>query len=185
MAHFAKIDQNNKVIDVVVINNNDILDEHGNESEAKGIEFCKSLFGANTNWVQTSYNGNFRRRYAAIGSHYDSDRDAFINRKPYPSWILNETTLKWEEPIPFPNDGKVYIWDESTVSWGSVPKPFPSWIPNETCREWIPPIPRPSLPPTPPFIYKWDEETISWVEDVKPLNKDKILNIFLNYAAID
>jgi hypothetical protein len=75
MAHFAQLDGSNKVVNVIVVANEDILDETGNESEAVGIAFCKNLFGQN--WVQTSYNNNFRGKYAGIGDIYDSEEDVF------------------------------------------------------------------------------------------------------------
>lgn len=78
MAHFAKLDENNKVIEVIVVSNQDILDENGNESEEIGIEFCKMIQGQNTNWKQTSYNNTFRGRYAGIGMYYDEINDEFI-----------------------------------------------------------------------------------------------------------
>lgn len=95
MAHFAKLDESNKVTEVIVVHNNELLD-NGVESEAKGIQFCQSLFGGN--WVQTSYNGNIRKNYAGIGYTYDSVRDAFIPPKPVEGdWILNENTCLWEQ----------------------------------------------------------------------------------------
>jgi hypothetical protein len=78
MAHFAKLDENNKVIEVIVVSNQDILDENGNESEGIGIEFCRMIQGPNTNWRQTSYNNTFRGRYAGIGMYYDEINDEFI-----------------------------------------------------------------------------------------------------------
>ena len=84
------------------------------------MAFCKSLFGWNTNWVQTSYNGNIRKNYAGIGYTYDAGRDAFIAPKPFPSWVLNEDNCIWEAPTPKPNDGKFYSWDEATTSWVEV-----------------------------------------------------------------
>jgi hypothetical protein len=78
MAHFAKLDENNKVIEVIVVSNDDILDENGNESEEVGIKFCRMIQGENTNWKQTSYNGNFREKYAGIGMYYDQMEDKFI-----------------------------------------------------------------------------------------------------------
>jgi len=78
MAHFAELDENNIVIRVIVVSNNELLDEQGQESEIKGIAFCKSLFGENTIWKQTSYNGNFRNQFAGIGNIYNSETDAFI-----------------------------------------------------------------------------------------------------------
>ncbi len=94
MAHFAQLDESNNVLQVIVVNNNELLD-NGIESEAKGIEFCQSLFGGN--WVQTSYNNNFRKNYAGIGYYYDETRDAFIPPKPLGNWLLNEDTCRWEE----------------------------------------------------------------------------------------
>ena len=120
MAHFTQLDENNVVVQVIVVHNNELIAPDGTESEYKGIEFCKSLFGANTRWVQTSYNGNFRRRYAGIGGSYDEARDAFLHAKPYLSWLLNETTLEWNSPIPYPSNGKRYVWNEETTSWVQV-----------------------------------------------------------------
>jgi hypothetical protein len=117
MAHFAKIDNNNIVINIIVVHNNELLDQGGNEIEQKGIDFCKSLFGQDTNWIQTSYNGNFRKNYAGIGFTYDETRDAFIAPKPYNSWILNTDNCRWEAPIPMPTDGKLYKWSEETLTW--------------------------------------------------------------------
>lgn len=117
MAHFAELNVYNLVQQVLVVSNSDIVDTNGVESEEIGIGFLKKLFGANTTWKQTSYNGNFRKNYAGIGYTYDEQRDAFIPPKPYPSWTLNEDTCLWESPIPYPNDGNHYIWDEETLSW--------------------------------------------------------------------
>ena len=98
MAHFVELDQNNIVLRVIVVSN-EILLEDGQESEIKGIQFCKQLFGEDTVWLQTSYNGNRRKNYAGIGYSYDEQRDAFIPPKPFSDWILNENTLNWEPPI--------------------------------------------------------------------------------------
>ena len=114
MAHFAKI-KNNLVTQIIVVDNSDILDESNNESEALGIKICQDLLGGT--WVQTSYNGNIRKNYAGIGYTYDSTRDAFIDPSPYASWVLNETTCKYEAPIAYPSDGKHYKWNEETTSW--------------------------------------------------------------------
>ena len=121
MAHFAQIDTNNIVINIIVVHNNELLDQNDNEVEQKGIDFCKSLFGQDTNWIQTSYNGNFRKNYAGIGYTYDQQRDAFISPKPYNSWILNTDTCRWEAPIPMPTteleENQCYSWNESIVNW--------------------------------------------------------------------
>jgi hypothetical protein len=113
MAHFAELDETNIVKQVIVVNNNELLVD-GVESETKGIEFCQSLFGGN--WVQTSYNGNFRKNYAGIGFIYDPVLDAFYAPQPYPSWTLDENAI-WQAPIPMPEDGKIYYWDEATLNW--------------------------------------------------------------------
>jgi hypothetical protein len=115
MAHFAQIDENNVVVHVIVVHNNECLDADGVENEAVGAEFCARLFGGN--WKQTSYNGNKRKNYAGIGYTYDAERDAFILPKPLPSWVLNEDTCQWTAPVPMPDDGKLYEWDEETQSW--------------------------------------------------------------------
>ena len=121
MAHFAQLDNDN-VINIIVVHNNELLDQDGNEVEQKGIDFCKSLFGQDTNWIQTSYNATFRKNYACGGGTYNKELDAFILPKPYDSWVLNETTCKWEAPIPTPEDGKIYMWDEDTTSWTEITK---------------------------------------------------------------
>jgi hypothetical protein len=115
MAHFAQLDENNVVLRVIVVHNNELLD-NGVESEAKGIAFCQSLFPS-TRWVQTSYNGNIRKNYAGVGFTYDSQRDAFIPPRPFPSWVLDVATCRWEAPVPYPTDGEQYAWDESLAAW--------------------------------------------------------------------
>jgi len=120
MAHFAKLNENNIVLEVHVVHNNELLDENGQESEQKGIDFLTSWSGGYTNWKQTSYNGNFRKNYAGIGYTYDSVRDAFIPPKPFNSWTLNENTCLWESPVMYPTDGNAYSWNESTLSWDKI-----------------------------------------------------------------
>lgn len=117
MAHFAEIDLNNKVIQVIVVHNNELLDENGMEQESKGSEFCRGLFGGT--WVQTSYNGTFRKNFAGAGYTYDIERDAFIPPRPFPSWLLDENTCQWISPVPVPENGN-YSWDEDTLSWISI-----------------------------------------------------------------
>ena len=114
MAHFAQIDENGVVLQVIVVNNEDILDENGQESEAIGIAFCQNLLGGD--WVQTSYNNNFRKQYASIGGKYLPEPDVFIDEPPYPSWNLDEN-FDWQAPVPYPDDGNDYIWDEGTLEW--------------------------------------------------------------------
>ncbi len=114
MAHFAKLDENNIVLEVHVVNN-DVITIDGVESEQAGIDFLNDLLNYPL-WKQTSYNGSFRKNYAGIGFIYDEERDAFIQQKPYPSWILNEETCKWESPIERPENG-ITVWDEEQVNW--------------------------------------------------------------------
>jgi len=104
MSHFAKL--NNNIVTEVIASEQDFIN-----SGAVGDSFL---------WVQTSYNGNFRKNYAAIGMTYDKARDAFIPPKLYPSWTLVEATCQWESPVAYPDDGKVYNWDESSTNWVEV-----------------------------------------------------------------
>jgi hypothetical protein len=115
MAHFAKLDESNIVTNVIAVHNNELLD-NGIESEAKGIEFCQSLFGGN--WIQTSYNGNIRGTYAGIGYSYNEAEDIFITSQPYPSWV--RTGSFWDAPTPMPTDGGMYLWVEKTGNWDAI-----------------------------------------------------------------
>jgi hypothetical protein len=117
MAHFAQL-ENNIVTQVIVVANQDILDEQGQESEQKGIDFCSNLLGGT--WKQTSYNGNIRKNYAGIGYTYDEGLDAFIAPKPYNSWLLDETTAQWKAPVDYPTDKGRYTWNETTLTWDVV-----------------------------------------------------------------
>ena len=105
MSHFAEINSDNIVQRVIVAEQNFI------NSGAVGDSF---------NWVQTSYNGNFRKNYAGTGYTYDKTRDAFIAPQPYASWTLVEATCQWEAPTAYPTDGKMYTWDEDTTAWVEV-----------------------------------------------------------------
>lgn len=113
MAHFAEIDENNVVLRVLVTDNND---PNGDE----GYQWLVDNLGGT--WVQTSYNGNFRKNYAGIGYTYDEALDAFIAPKLYDSWVLNEETAQWEAPVAMPTEG-AYTWDETTTSWVVVDIP--------------------------------------------------------------
>lgn len=148
MAHFAQLDRNNTVLQVIVIANDDILDENGNESEEVGIQFCKNLLGQDTKWAQTSYNSNFRNKYAAIGDFYDEvhqvfispgyhyneeynrvvldgssyseEFDDFILPQPHPLWWYDPERKKWRPPFPKPKDTYQYEWDESISNWKQI-----------------------------------------------------------------
>lgn len=121
MAHFAKLDANNVVTQVIVVGNKDTADASGVEKEHIGAAFCERLFGGT--WKQTSYNGTIRKNYAGIGYTYDATRDAFIPPKPFNSWVLVEETCQWKAPVDMPADAgtgeppKMYSWDEATTSW--------------------------------------------------------------------
>ena len=133
MASFAKIGLNNKVIEVLSVHNNELLDSNGVEQEVNGIDFLTKLTGWSI-WVQTSYNTiggvhnnggtPLRKNHAGIGYTYDEDRDAFIAPKPFNSWILNEDTCLWESPIARPelteeeiNNNNYYSWNEDNQTW--------------------------------------------------------------------
>lgn len=118
MAHFAELDANSRVLRVIVVANAECQDENGVEREEIGVAFCQSLFGGN--WKQTSYSGSMRKNYAGVGSRYDETRDAFIPEQPFPSWVLDEATCRWEAPAPFPDDGKLYQWDEGSLGWVEI-----------------------------------------------------------------
>lgn len=127
MAHFAEIDSNNKVIQVIVVADEDSL------TEEAGQKFIKSI-GIPGNWLQTSYNTYggqhlnggtpFRKNYAIIGMSYDEEKDAFIPEKPYPSYVLNEETCLWENPIPKPEHTETigWRWNEEALAWESFNK---------------------------------------------------------------
>jgi hypothetical protein len=118
MAHFAKLDDNNVVLEVHCVHNNELLVD-GIESEAKGIEFLVAWSGGYTNWKQTSYNGNFRKNYAGAGYTYQADIDAFVAPKPYASWIL-DANARWQPPVAKPTDEKIYSWNEESQAWVEV-----------------------------------------------------------------
>jgi hypothetical protein len=114
MSHFAKIENN--IVTQVIVAEQDVIDS--------------GLFGSPSAWVQTSYNTYggehrlggtpLRKNYAGVGYTYDSERDAFIPPKPYNSWILDEETCLWNPPVAMPTDGKIYSWNEETLSWDEV-----------------------------------------------------------------
>ena len=118
MAHFAQLNEENIVTQVIVVANQDTADKDGVENEAIGAEFCTNLLGGR--WKQTSYNGRIRKNYAGIGYKYDADLDAFIPPQPFASWVLNNDTAQWEAPVVYPTDGNRYIWNEETLTWDAV-----------------------------------------------------------------
>ena len=129
MASFAKIGLNSKVIEVLSVHNNVLKDSNGVEQEVNGIDFLTKLTGYPV-WKQTSYNTHggvhslggtpLRKNHAGIGYTYDEDRDAFIPKKPYNSWILNEDTCLWNAPVAYPQDNNRYNWNEQNQSWDLI-----------------------------------------------------------------
>ena len=117
MAHFAELDANNVVLQVIVVGNQDTADASGVEKEYIGAAFCERLLGGT--WKQTSYNGNIRKNYAGIGYSYNADIDAFVAPKPYASWTL-DANAQWQPPVAMPTDGKMYSWDEVAQTWVEV-----------------------------------------------------------------
>ena len=135
MAHFTQLDENNIVLEVLVVSNEDLNNLPFPDSEPLGIAFLQNLF-PNTNWAQTSYNSNFRVRYAAIGDVFYPDSQAtpyggFGNQKPYDDWVWDDSQCLWIPPVPYPNDGKLYYWEQ---------EPAHAWILS------------PIQPPSPPTI---------------------------------
>tara|TARA_Y100001972_G_scaffold59039_1_gene72349 strand:+ start:2545 stop:2910 length:366 start_codon:yes stop_codon:yes gene_type:complete len=117
MANFAKLGTGNIIEKVVVVSNQVITDNDGNEQEQLGVDFLNNLYKTRDVWKQTSFNNNFRKNFAGIGYTYDEQRDAFIPPKRYPSWILDEETCLWKAPIDYPEDDKNYNWNEELKNW--------------------------------------------------------------------
>jgi len=138
MAHYAKLDSNNVVLEVNVIDNDQEI-ELGEDGIVSWLNanFNNQGVAGGVTWKKTSYNtyggkyyvegslGDdqskaFRKNYAKLGSTYDASRDAFIHPKPYPSWVLDEESCVWEAPVTYPEDGKLYDWNEGTTSWDEI-----------------------------------------------------------------
>jgi hypothetical protein len=117
MANFAQLNSENLVIQVLVVSEENCGMKNFPESEPIGTEYLRSVFGQDTNWAQTSYNGTFRYNYAGINYLFIEESQAFVAPKPYPEWLLNTNTFKWEPPVPYPSTGGPYWWDESTQTW--------------------------------------------------------------------
>ena len=121
MAHFAEIDEDNKVLRVLVFDNNDV-DANGGDQSEQAAEFIQTSFGNSENgvkWVQTSYNNSMRKQFAGVGFTYDDVNDIFIAPQPFPSWSLDDN-FDWQAPIPMPEDDNLYTWNEETQSWDII-----------------------------------------------------------------
>ena len=117
MAHFAQLNDSNTVTAVIVVHNDVINNLSFPDSEPSGVAFCKQLYGNDTVWVQTSYSSSFRKNYASVGGQYNPDLDAFVAPNPFASWVLNNDTCQWQAPVPRPDDGQRYYWNEVLQSW--------------------------------------------------------------------
>lgn len=126
MAHYALINENNEVVEVITGIDENIIQTDIDGTQVGGSSEAWEAFYASRPWFagltckRTSYNGNIRKNYAGIGYIYDEFRDAFIPPKPYNSWVLNEDTCNWQAPTPFPQDGKPYRWVEDDMNWQSL-----------------------------------------------------------------
>ena len=107
MAHFAQINENNVVVNVLVV---------PDDQEHRGQAFLADDLGLGGTWIQTSYNNNFRKQYAMIGGTYDSVNDVFIDIRPFDSWSLDDN-YNWQPPTPYPDDGNLYSWNEDNQRW--------------------------------------------------------------------
>lgn len=123
MAYFAEIDASGTVLDVIAVSNNDAPDPAPVNSEPLGRAFITAAppdgLGKPGHWVQTSYNGTFRKQYAGKGYRYDAEADVFIAPQPFPSWTL-DANHDWQPPTPMPSEGGPWTWDEDTLSWVEV-----------------------------------------------------------------
>ena len=130
MAHFAQLDGDNKVINVIVVADAIITNSEDEQVEQLGIDFCKATYGNDTNWKQTSYNSNIRKNYAGLGYTYSVEKDAFISPQTHRGWKLNDETCKWEAPVAYPNTftqnltdengepmADIYYWNENKLKW--------------------------------------------------------------------
>ncbi len=140
MAHFAKMDASNLVLEVIVVSNDCVANLPFPESEPLGIAFCQSLYGQDTNWLQTSYNASFRGNYAGIGFSYWPSIDQFVPPSPGEGWTYDPATHSWVQPMP--------------------PQPYPSWLYSPTEGRWLAPV----LKPKDGYSYTWDEASQSWIQ---------------------
>jgi hypothetical protein len=123
MAHYARVNLENIVTHVTPVPNEIITDENGVEHEHRALAHLYSTIpdSANDRWIQTSYNNNFRVRYAGLGFIWNDQLNAFIPPKPHESWVLNEETFDWDAPVPYPTDGERYTWNEEDQEWTEQP----------------------------------------------------------------
>lgn len=116
MAHFARIDDDGYVLEVIVIGNADAPDPAPSNSEPAGQAFISEILGLPGEWRQTSYSGRFRKQYCGPGDRYDAEADVFVSPQPYPSWNLDQNH-DWQPPVPMPAEGGPWVWDEGNLDW--------------------------------------------------------------------
>lgn len=154
MSHWAQLDENNIVIQVLVGDNN---------SDDEGYSLLVETFGGK--WVKTSYNGNIRKRFAGIGYTYNEELDIFLEPKPYEDWVIDSASLDWAPSIPFPENELPHRWDQDTKTWIPIKKPYPSWICRNRC--WVAPVDQPvSEDPNTGVRWKWNEARQAWVKPI-------------------
>jgi hypothetical protein len=160
MAHFAELDENNKVIKVLAVADTDIQNQWGYEEESIGIALLKDMFGEDTVWVQTSYSNSFRGIFAGAGMSWNGE--VFVEPQPWPSWSLDWRGM-WVPPVEHVHDGRGASWDEDNQEWVVHPHPggWHSWTWNSEEHRYIPPIPLPDDAGI-DKPYDWDEESQSW-----------------------
>ena len=153
MAHYAFLDENNIVTEVITgIDETELIEGLDTETWYGNFrgQVCK----------RTSYNGNIRKNYAGLGYSYNETLDAFVPPKPFDSWTLNEETCLWQAPVAYPTDGFTHNRNEESLTWDLIENSIPpeSWVLNENTIRWEPPVAYPDDGKK----YAWDEETISW-----------------------
>lgn len=122
MAHFAELDNDNRVIRCILVDDSNCLDENGVEKEEVGIAFCNSLFPGR--WIQTSITASFRKNFASVGYTYDEERDAFIPPRTFNMWLLDEETCQWVPPVPDPsNETSSWFWNDINGYWEEFTPP--------------------------------------------------------------
>jgi len=165
LAHFAELDENNIVLQVVVVGNADTADENGVEDAAIGVTFLNNIYSDSGAWLQTSYNGNLRGRYAGIGDSYNPDEDIFHGQAPYPSWTRTGTV--WNPPV---EEVPGHYWNEENQTWDRPVAPFDDsvWTVTGELGYWAPPVEYPGTTNadgtfSAPY-FEWDQVTGEWTE---------------------
>jgi hypothetical protein len=164
MAHFAQLDQDNRVTTTVVVANDAINDAAFPQSEPLGISLLTEILGPGKTWKQTSYNGKFRGNYAHVGFEYHAEQDLFLPPRPHDNWVIDTATASWQPPVPQPADGKYYQWDQQSGDWQYIPpppQPFASWTLDQY-NVWQPPVALPDQPAPQGSQYFWIEAQQQW-----------------------